>query len=219
MSEKLRFFLTGNGVSFATGDGALFATGKKPPFSLITDRTQADVDRADTLRRKGWKVMTEEERAEFDSAMKGTYNASDLIRVESAVKYVADLLYRLPADLRAYADNLGVAWDAILNVPYNAANYTGLSIRMDWSLEEIPTESDLERYLRNVALIRDAFAGSYPTLPESMEKLTYAGANAIERVLELVYEAAENRKANTEKKMDNTAAAWFFSGDLFGGEV
>lgn len=56
--------------------------------TLITDRTQADVNRALALSAKGWAAMTAAEREEFAAGMKGTYNATDLNRVNAAMEYL-----------------------------------------------------------------------------------------------------------------------------------
>lgn len=56
--------------------------------TLITDRTQADVNRALALSAKGWAAMTAAEREEFEARMKGSYNATDLNRVNAAMEYL-----------------------------------------------------------------------------------------------------------------------------------
>lgn len=56
--------------------------------TLITDRSQSDVDRALTLSAKGWAGMTAAEREEFEAGMKGSYNATDLNRVNAAMEYL-----------------------------------------------------------------------------------------------------------------------------------
>ena len=54
--------------------------------TLITDRTQADVTRWKTLHDKGWSRMSPEEKVEWSSGLKGTYNATDLNRVTAAME-------------------------------------------------------------------------------------------------------------------------------------
>ena len=49
--------------------------------TLITDRTEADFDRAKALAAKGWDDMTDDEKAEWRANPKGAYNVSDLNRV------------------------------------------------------------------------------------------------------------------------------------------
>ena len=60
--------------------------------TLITDRTQADVTRWQTLHDKGWSGMTTEEKTEWLAGMKGSYNAADLNRVTAAMEYLRDRL-------------------------------------------------------------------------------------------------------------------------------
>ena len=56
--------------------------------TLITDRTQADVNRVLTLSAKGWAAMTAAEKEEFEAGMKGAYKATDLNRVNAAMEYL-----------------------------------------------------------------------------------------------------------------------------------
>ena len=59
---------------------------------LITDRTTQDVECTKALQAKAWQDMTEEEKVEWLSPLKGSYNYTDLNRVEEAVAYVAGRL-------------------------------------------------------------------------------------------------------------------------------
>lgn len=85
-------------------------------------------------------------------ATKGAYNFSDLNRVERAVRDIAEIL--------------------------------GLTLvtKTDWTVWDIPTKTDLKRYLGNVRLLQDA-CGETTVLPESLNNLTYTVANEIEAVL------------------------------------
>lgn len=129
-------------------------------LGLIFDRTQADVSRAEYLGSKRYQDMTESERAEWDTALKGFYNASDLNRVGSAIRYVTKRL----------------------------AQY-GYSVdtdpKTDWSTGDIPTPEQMERYLHDVRALRDKLKHlpSMPPAPDDMEELTYIEANNIERIL------------------------------------
>lgn len=93
-------------------------------------------------------------------ATKGAYNYSDLNRVERAVAEISDIL-----GLR-------------------------LTTKTNWGMWDIPAASEMERYLRNVAVLRQQVAddASVPALPTSMNNLTYTDANNIELVLNAVYE-------------------------------
>ena len=57
--------------------------------TLVTDRTQADVERVRELAAKGFAAMTAAEQAEWLTGMKGAYNAADLNRVGIALNYLA----------------------------------------------------------------------------------------------------------------------------------
>ena len=91
---------------------------------------------------------------------KGYYNASDLNRVGSAVSYLQDRL-----------DSCGILPE--------------LSAKMNWSISDIPTQTQMRVYLSNIQSIRGALTvmASTPAAPESMERLTAGEANDIENIL------------------------------------
>jgi hypothetical protein len=114
-------------------------------MELITDRTEHDV---------------------IQGTAKGTYGASDLNRVESAVRVISE-----------------------------AMGY-GLKTKTDWNdpdlffASEWPVQSQMERYLNNIRHIQTRFGISSVPLPPSMDRLTYVSANNIERVLRRAAELA-----------------------------
>lgn len=107
---------------------------------------------------------------------KGAYNYSDLNRVERAVAEISDLF-----DM-------------------------GLITKTDWVMWDVPTVSDMERYLNNIARIREvcSYQEGVPDLPSDMNGLTYTAANNIEKILSAAY-----AKSLSEYRLD----------DLFCGEV
>lgn len=154
-------------------------------FNLITDRTQADVDRYVELQSKGWRSMTDEEKAEWETSLKGAYNPTDMNRVESAVEYVANRL--------------------------TEAGYVVLPvIKKDWSGTDNPTLDDMKRYMKNIADIRAALAvfSNTPEAPTTEKRLTYQMANDIERIL-----------LDVDGLITRMAKTYFYSGDLYSGEV
>ena len=187
-------------------------------LSLITDRTQADVDRVRQLAQKGFGNMTEEEKTEWLNGLKGAYNAVDLNRVGNAVNYLSGRLTQLPENMRAYLESKGVAPDALFAIPYDPALYE-VQAKITWQITDIPMESEMAEYLSNVVLICGAFDYKTDPLPESMHHLTYEGANAIEKALLGLDGEITAWKADTEKLIDNTAAAWFYSGDVQSAEI
>jgi hypothetical protein len=154
-------------------------------MNLITDRTAADVERYLTLRNKGFANLTAAEKTEWLSNMKGAYNYTDLNRVEEAVQYLADKLRE-----RGYRVDIG-------------------DIKT-WTMNSLPTMADMNRYLNNVKVIRNAFAtlSTTPQVPSSIAGLTYKEANDIEQII-----------FDVNKLLDNMMSVWFFSGDLYSGEV
>lgn len=129
-------------------------------FNLITDRTQADVDRYAELQAKGWHGMTDEEKFEWETSLKGAYNHTDMNRVESAVEYVANRL--------------------------TEAGYIVLPIvKKNWTGNDKPTVDDIKRYMKNIGDIRAALATFYttPEAPTTEKRLTYQMANDMEQIL------------------------------------
>lgn len=79
-----------------------------------------------------------------------------------------------------------------------------------WYESDIPTASTMAAYLSNVAALRGVLAvwADTPAVPEDMTGLTQSKANDIEIILGVI-----------ETLINNMAAAWFFSGDLYSGEA
>ena len=124
---------------------------------LITDRTQSDVDLVNTLKKKSYTAMTTDEQTTWNSDLKGSYNASDVNRVGAAIDYIAEQLKE---------NGYSVTVDPKIN----------------WLQDEIPSETQLQKYLDNVTAIKTAFYGTQE-IPQNMQLLTYDGANNIEKAL------------------------------------
>ena len=146
------------------------------------------------------------------------YGAADLNRVESAVQYLAEQLQAAPEDLQYHAAALGVAWDQLFDVPYNPAAYTP-ETKTDWTMQELPTKTAMERYLSNVMTLTAALEAAYPVLPDTMSNLTWTGANAIERALELLHGALMDETARITTLIDKAAASWYYTAETYAGEV
>lgn len=144
------------------------------------------------------------------------YTAADLNRVETAVQYLADRLNAAPADLKGHAVGLGVAWDALFDVPYGDIQ---VKAKTDWTAPDLPTRSQMARYLDNVKTVKGTLNAMYPAIPDSVAWLTYTGANNIEYVLIILRDALDKEVDRITKLLDNTAAAWYYTGDLYAGEI
>ena len=160
-------------------------------MEFVTDRTQSHVARLKKLRSIAWSDMSDSQKSEYTSyAAKGAYNYTDLNRVETAVSELAA--------------ELGLS----------------LATKTNWTLWDIPVQSDMERYLGNVVAIRDACPGNvaFPDLPNSMNRLTYEGANSIEKVLLLVYKKIHGIE-EPDTPVNPGDADYVRSGEIYCGEV
>lgn len=155
--------------------------------TLVTDRTQADVERVKTLAAKGFAAMTAAERAEWLAGMKGAYNAADLNRVGTALNYLAGRLGPICGKI--------ITWTA----------------KTDWAVTDIATAAQAETYRQQIQDIRDALAypAGTPDAPE-LARLTYTDANNIERILKL----CEELIVNVAKSFRHTGAAECAAGGL-----
>lgn len=130
---------------------------------LITDRTNEDVKEVMSLTAKGWDNLTSAEQTKWLSGLKGSYNYTDLNRVATFVKQLYELLV---------SSGYGIS----------------MTIKNDWTIDDVPTLDQLELYLDNVKTLRTYVSSSYslPALPSTIQGLTYDGANNIEKNLELI---------------------------------
>jgi len=118
---------------------------------------------------------------------KGRYTYQDLNRVEQAVTLLCALAARQNINPK-------------------------LTTKINWGLpgafspDSWPTKSQMTRYLQNVRTLC-AQLDIQATLPKSMARLTYVGANQIEKALQAAYE-----------QMQGVLQTYQFSGELIAGE-
>lgn len=149
-------------------------------------------------------------------------------RVQADVDRVAALTERVSAGTATEAEK--TEWASDLKGAYNASdlNRVGAAVayvagrlteygyvvsvspRQDWQRADIPTPESMTAYLADVAALRAALtvAAGTPEVPEDMERLTWQEANNIEQIL-----------VDVDELLTRMAAAWFYSGDLYAGEV
>jgi hypothetical protein len=82
-----------------------------------------------------------------------------------------------------------------------------VSPKVDWQISDIPRIADMAVYLADLEALKAAFYGTV-TLPGSMDNLTPETANNIERLL-----------CEIEQNIHNMTEAWYYSGELYAGEV
>ena len=137
--------------------------------SMIYDRTQEDVTRRAELAAIAYEEMTDAEKAEWDSNLKGAYNASDLNRVSEAAIWL---------------------W---MRLQWHGNRGNPINVRTDWENADIPTQQEAEDYIgavRNIFYALDLPA-AVPSPPASADGLTFQGANNIERGFEMINDEVE----------------------------
>lgn len=153
-------------------------------MDLITDRTNADV-----------AVGNE----------KGTYNASDLNRVESAVALLSFRLQSMEEELMVYAQENGVTWQEAFELSFDPAEAV-LVTRTDWDMADWPTTPQMRRYLQNIVKLCGLLDIPTDELPESMSFLDFQKANAIESSLQLCEDAADMLFLEKKSLIDQASA-------------
>lgn len=110
------------------------------------------------------------------------YNYSDLNRVEVKTAEVAELL-----TVQGYV--------------------TTVVVKTDWSMTDFPIQTEMNRYLGNVKKCINNFC-QMPgiTLPDTMDRLDYIGANNIEKTL-----------VGIEKLLEYMLAVMRYSGTFYSG--
>lgn len=101
-------------------------------------------------------------------------------------------------------------------VEYIAGRFTALgyacpvTVKKDWLTSDAPTASQLETYRQNIVTLRGQIAvmQSTPNTPASMAGLDYVKANNIEQIL-----------LDLDTLIDKLIKSWYFSGELYAGEV
>lgn len=192
--------------------------------NLIYDRTEADAERwlelASKMDSEGWSALTLAEQAEWLTDIKGGYNHTDLNRVGNAVAFLGGRFTGLITHLIEYRGVYGVANDALFRVPYVAAD-VAIDPKTDWALGDPVWLDQAARYIADISTLRGLLplTDAFPPAPEDAVDLTVGEANDIERLLSMLDDEIDRVTALMEKWIRDTAAAWFFSGDLYGGEV
>lgn len=85
-----------------------------------------------------------------------------------------------------------------------------VTVKKDWLTTDAPTASQMEAYRQNIATLRGQIAAmqSTPNAPASMAGLNYVKANNIEQIL-----------LDLDALIDKLIKSWYFSGELYAGEV
>lgn len=111
------------------------------------------------------------------------------------------------SDLNRVESAVNYVKDRFAIIGYDALNFI---IKNTWSKNDFMKTEDAKRYFDNVKKLREQFTmpPGTPVVPDDMENFTFEEANNIERILEIIDEYI----TKIEKQ-------FFYSGDLYGGEL
>lgn len=178
---------------------------------LVIDRTQDDVDAVKALLESN---IPEDQKIELLSDMKGAYNASDMNRVEEAVEFVAAVLTAVNENIKAEMARLGVASDGIF---MSDINVPPMTIKKDWTIDDIVDESSGKRYIDNIKAVVRQIAIAVK-IPDTIDRLTFGDANIIEAALREEYDAALIEESSAIRKVNYAAEAFVYSDEFSLGE-
>ena len=188
---------------------------------MITDRSASDVLLAKNLIKKGFQNMTEDEKSYFLEGLKGAYNYSDVNRIETAIKYFVDTMLQIYEQNIQLAKELGVSWASIYDVPYNPEDYKNIVHKNDWNTNDVFSEADRTDFLNKIVHVLSAIIDipADTKFPTSFDGFDYKKANIIEKSMEDFNVALTDLKSNKENLIIGASKAWYYSGDLYGGEI
>lgn len=164
------------------------------PESLVTDRTQQHVSRILNLMQQiAGGTATQAEIDEF-LANRGDGDADTW---KGAYNYT---------DL----NRVGAAVTRITERLASAGIYIATVGKSDWAEEDYNNVEALDYYLKDISLVRGAIAvtSDTPPVPDDLQGLYWWEANNIEKILE-----------DVDYLITNMMQAWYYSGDLYSGEV
>ena len=97
--------------------------------TLVTDRTQDDVERAIAVCRKGWDNMTQAERTAYLDGLRGGYGPTDMNRVVGAIEYIDARMKDAKREsvyvptIVQHAEYTGTAWKRWRDTVWVASDY------------------------------------------------------------------------------------------------
>lgn len=156
---------------------------------LVYDRTQDDVDRVYTLKNKiltgGLTALSVEEKAEYLAGMKGAYNYTDFNRLGEAITYLVERMKELDI------------------------HDSSIIPKIDWVMGDTPTQSQVNNLLSCLTKLRAKLSlpDNAPSVPNSLDKLTYQTANDMELLLWMI-----------DQRITQTTSAFRYSGTIYCGQ-
>ena len=107
-------------------------------------------------------------------------------------------------------NRVGAAVTRITERLASAGIYIATVGKSDWTEEDYNNVEALDYYLKDISLVRGAIAvtSDTPPVPDDLQGLYWWEANNIEKILE-----------DVDYLITNMMQAWYYSGDLYSGEV
>lgn len=177
------FTYVGDGVWSTTADKA---ENGRYAISITATDSQGVSCSYYTVKYYGVYLITDRTQADLENDTAKAYiDFEDLNRVEGAVKFISDRLAE--------------------------AGYShSITPRVEWTMEDIRTQADMDRLRDNINALRTAFSGLYPSTPTTPESITYSSidqANDIEQIL------ADLDELETNMELDYRYSAEPISGE------
>ena len=164
--------------------------------------------------------LTAETSYTYTLSAVNTTGSSAETMLEAATTQLILVTDRTQADVTAQNDkgtyNAGDLNRVGAAVEYIAGRFTALGyacpvkVKKDWLTSDAPTASQMEAYRQNIVTLRSRIAvmQSTPEAPASMAGLNYVKANNIEQIL-----------LDLDALITNITKSWYFSGEVYAGEV
>lgn len=148
--------------------------------------------------------------------LRGAYNFVDLNRVGEWVKWLHDRFHELPLLVDAYRVNHLIAPDPIYLLPYDEKTVI-VDPKLDWVMEETPSQAEVERYLSDLRLLRSVIAlpADTPAVPADLSRMIIGEANDIEKLLLIIDTAITALHAYKDSLVDRAVLSLIYSGETF----
>ena len=199
------FEVTNGSYYFAYSDGAWTSNNGGKKSSTASTVFKAKVAMPISFN---YVYGTEANYDKFTLKVSGTTVASAVSGVGTKTAYTGTLAVGDTIELTYTKDSSG-------DQNGDSCTLSALATQEEQTYEEVttttrPTAAQMQQYLDNVAAIRSTLTvfASTPETPGDMQKLTYEEANNIEKIL-----------LDIDAMLVLISRSWYFSGELFAGEV
>lgn len=155
----------------------------------------------------GLQLITDRTKADADRALSLSIKGLENMTEEETEEYLSDLkgaynasdLNRVESAVSFIAERFAVA-----------GLHPKVEVYILWNRSKFPHLSEMERYLANISTLRALLpmASDVPQVPPDMDHLNYEEANDIEKILLAIDDA-----------ITRITKGWYYSGDIYAGEV